>query len=179
MSTTHSTTWGMLAQFDSPGAILRAAREVRKAGYKHFDVHTPFPVHGMDTAMGLGRSHLGWIVAAGAFAGAMTAIGLQYFVGWDYPLVHQGKPPFAWQPFVVVTFELAVLFSSFAAVIGMFALNGLPQWYHPTLKSATFARASNDRFMLSIEAQDPKFNPQTTRALLESLGAITVEELEA
>jgi hypothetical protein len=177
MSTTAAHTWGLLAQFDSPGAILRAAREVRDAGYNKFDVHTPFPVHGMDAAMGLGRSHLGWIVSAGALAGGLTAIGLQYYVGWDYPLVHQGKPPFAWQPFVIVTFELTVLFSSFAAVIGMLALNGLPQWYHPALKSQTFAKASNDRFMISIEAKDPKFNSITTREFLASLGAVTVEDL--
>src|SRR5690242_408615 len=105
--------WGLLARFDSSHALLRAAEQTHKAGYKLFDVHSPFAIHGMDHAMGLGRSHLGWIVAGGAFAGAFTAIGLQYYCNWDFPLVHQGKPYYAWQPFVIVTFELTVLFSAF------------------------------------------------------------------
>lgn len=178
MSQSPPTHWGLLAQFDSPGAILRAARELRKAGYQRFDVHTPFPVHGMDQAMGLGRSPLGWIVSAGALAGALTAIGLQYYTNWDYPLVHQGKPYFAWQPFVIVTFELTVLFASFAAVIGMFTLNGLPQWYHPTLKSGAFARSTDNGFFLSIEAKDARYDAGKARALLTELGAIAVEDLE-
>lgn len=174
MTTPATTSWGILARFDSPGALLRAARETRKAGYDKFDVHTPYPVHGMDGAMGLGRSKLGWVVTAGAFAGAFTAIGLQYYTNWDYPLVHQGKPVYSWQAFIIVLFELTVLFASFAAVFGMFALNGLPQWYHPTLKSKAFARATDNGFYLSIETAE------ITKAKLfaEGLGAMSVEELE-
>lgn len=170
--------WGLLAQFDSPGAILRAAREARNAGFKHFDAHTPYPVHGMDEAMGLGRSPLGWIVSGGALAGAITALALQYYVGWDYPLIHQGKPALAWQPFVIVLFELTVLFASFSAVLGMLFLNGLPQWYHPTLKSPTFAKATDDLFFISIQTHDDT-ELQRARAVLQDAGALSVEELEA
>lgn len=176
--TATRTTWGYLAEFDSPGAILRAARETRDAGYRRFDVHTPYPVHGMDAAMGLGRSQLGWIVSAGALAGFIVAMGLQYYVNWDYPLIHQGKPFYSWQAFLVVTFELTVLFAAFSAVLGMFAINGLPQWYHPTLKSGAFARASDNRFFISIEAADSNFDAAKTRAFLESLDPISIEELE-
>lgn len=171
--------WGLLARFDSPGAILRAARETRQAGYQHFDVHTPFPVHGMDAAMGMGRSPLGWIVVGGATAGFLTAIALQYFVAWDYPLIHQGKPFFAFQPYVIVVFELSVLFAAFAAVFGMIFVNGLPRWYHPLFNTQAFAKFSDDGFFLSIEADDPAFDAIKTREFLDSLGAVMVEEVQA
>ena len=170
--------WGLLAQFDSPGAILRAARATHKAGYQRFDVHTPYPVHGMDSAMGLGRSHLGWFVAGGALVGFIVAMALQYYVTWDYPLIHQGKPFYSWQTFLVVTFELTVLFSAFSAVGAMMIINGLPQWYHPTLKSLTFASATDNRFFVSIESADKTFDAVKTRAFFEALGAISIEELE-
>ena len=111
----------------------------------------------------------------GAF---IVAMGLQYYVNWEYPLIHQGKPYFSWQAFLVVTFELTVLFAAFSAVFGMFAINGLPQWYHPTLKSGAFSRASDNSFFVSIEATDKNFDPVKTRAFLESLGAVSVEDLE-
>lgn len=171
----ESRPWGVLAQFGSEGELLRAARETRKAGYEKFDAHTPYPVHGMDSAMGLGRSHLGWIVTGGAVAGVLTAVGLQVYVNWDYPLIQQGKPPFGWPPYLVVTFELTVLFSSFAAVLGMLFLNGLPQWYHPTLRSATFTRATNDGFFLSIEVDEAQI--ESARQFATSLGATSVEIL--
>lgn len=169
--------WGVLAEFDSEGALLRAARETRIAGYKSFDAHTPYPVHGMDSAMGLGRSHLGWIVTGGAAAGVVTAVGLQYYVNWDYSLVQQGKPFFAWPPYVIVVFELAVLFSAFAALFGMLFLNGLPQWYHPTLKSPTFWRATDNGFFLSVEVTESEI--EQTRQFLAGLGAKSVEILVA
>jgi hypothetical protein len=174
-----SKTWGLLAEFPKPTALLAAARRVRDAGYKRFDVFTPYLVHGMDQAMGLGRSKLGWIVVAGALAGIATAVGLQVFCNViDCPLITQGKPYFSWQAYLIVTFELAVLFGSFAAVLGMFALNGLPQWYHPTLKSEAFAKATDNGFFLAIEVADEKFALEATRKLLEEAGAISVVALE-
>lgn len=174
---TDSKPWGLLAEFDTPGAVLRAARETRDAGYHRFDIHTPFPVHGMDLAMGLDRSKLGWIVAGGAVLGALGAFGGQVYCNWDFPLIHQGKPYQSWQAFLVITFELSVLCSAFAAVLGMLFLNGLPRWYHPTLKSLNFARATDNRFFLSIEAADKKFSLEETRLFMQNLGALSVEEL--
>jgi hypothetical protein len=132
----------------------------------------------MDQAMGMGRSVLGWIIAGGALAGFLTAVGLQYYCMWDYPLIHQGKPFYAWQPYTIVCFELTVLFSSFAAVFGMLALNGLPLWYHPVLKRDLFAKATDNGFFLTIEARDPKFDAAKTKEFLQSLGAIAVEDVE-
>jgi len=177
MSAETTNLWGMLGEFDSPGAILRAAGEVRRAGYTRFDVHTPYPVHGMDAAMGLGRSKLGWIVSGGAAAGFLTALALQWYTNWDFPLILQAKPYQPWPAYVIVIFELTVLFAAFAAVIGMFALNGLPRWYHPTFHSDRFAAVGNNRFYVSIEAADKKFDPATTRQFLSSIGATYVEEL--
>ena len=165
-SSPSTAIWGLLAQFDSPGALLRAARETNRAGYTKFDVYSPFPVHGMDQAMGLGPSKVGWIIAAGALAGFLSAVGLQYYVVWDFPLIHQGKPFYAWQPYTIVCFELTVLFAAFAAVIGMCIVNVLPLWYHPTLKLSSFAKATDDGFFLSIESRDQKYDATKTKQFL-------------
>jgi hypothetical protein len=171
--------YGVVAEFDAPEALIEAARRVREEGYRHFDAHTPFPVHGLDAAMGLGRSKLGWIVFACAMAGAIVAIGMQWYMNvYDYPLITQGKPYFSWPAFVIVTFELAVLFSAFGAVIGMFVLNGLPQWYHPALKWERFLRFSDDRFLLVIEARDKVFEQMKTVSFLQEIGGKHVTVLE-
>lgn len=174
--------YGMMAQFESPDALLHAAATVRDAGYKKFDVYSPFPIHGMDAAMGLGRSHLGWVVLCGGVTGLLTAVGLQWYAAlFDYPLITAGKPVTgfaAFIPFVPVCFELMILFSAFAAVGGMILLNGLPAWYHPTLKRDSFARASDDGFFLVIEAADARFDIDVTKRLLEEHGAKGIELLE-
>ena len=170
--------WGLLAEFDTPAALLRAVRETRKAGYTRFDAHTPFPVHGMDQTMGMPRSKLGWIVAAAALIGGVGAMGGQMYCNWDYPMIHQGKPYQTWQAFLIITFEITVLSAAFAAVLGMFALNGLPKWYHPTLKSAAFARVTDNRFFLSIEAADKMFDLEKTQQFLQSLNPLLVELLQ-
>ncbi len=171
-----SAIGGVAGQFDTPGELLAAARRVHQAGFRRFDVYSPYPIHGMDLVMGLGRSHLGWIVAAAAAAGAVTALVLQWYTNvLDYPLITQGKPYFSWQAFLVVVFELSVLFAAFAAVFGMFALNGLPRWHHPTLTHDLFTTATDDGFFMLIEAADEKFAGQQTWALLQSCGASRIE----
>jgi len=174
--------YGIMAQFGSADALLHAAETVRDAGYKKFDVYSPFPIHGMDDAMGLKRSLLGWIVLSGGITGLLTAIGLQWYAAlFDYPLITAGKPVTgfaAFIPFVPVAFELMILFSAFAAVGGMLMLNGLPAWYHPTLKRDSFARASDDGFFLVIEADDNRFDVDVTKRLLEDHGGRGIELLE-
>ena len=131
--------------------LRRRAGETCKAGYTRFDVYTPFPVHGMDQAMGLGREAgldhrrrgAGRVPHRGGPA-VLRCLGLS--------ADHQGKPFYAWQPYTIVCFELTVLFASFAAVLGMFFLNGLPHWYHPTLKPMSFAKATDNGFFLTIES---------------------------
>ena len=178
-SANPASIYGVAALFDGPDELLAAVRRVKMAGYRKFDVHTPFPVHGMDDAMGLGRSQLGWIVFLCGAAGVATAMGMQWFANaFDYPLIKQGKPYFAWQAFIPVTFELMVLFAAFGAVVGMIALNGLPRWYHPTLKSEGMAKLADDGFYIVIESGDEQFEAGKTMEFLAAIGSRSVVALE-
>lgn len=179
MAKTSQKVFGIVAEFSSPHDIFHACEKVRDSGFKKWDAHTPFPVHGLDGAMGLKPSILPWIVLVMALTGATAAMGLQWWINVvEYPLVISGKPHFSWQAFIPVTFELSVLFGAFGAVFGMFGLNKLPQFYHPVFKSSRFARATDDKFFISIEAIDPKFSLESTTALLKSAGAVFVEVVE-
>jgi hypothetical protein len=171
---------GLLAEFESPGALFRACERVRDAGFTAWDAHSPFPVHGLDRAMGLGRSWLPWIVLMLAVGGGAAGFALQTWVhSFEYPNVISGKPFFAWQAYVPVTFELAVLGGALGAVLGMLALNRLPRHHHPVFESQRFERASDDRFFISIEARDPRFHTGETPELLRSAGAARLEWLGA
>ena len=170
------TTSLLLAEFDSPGAVLHAAEKVRDAGYKDWDTHTPFPIHGMDAAMGMKDSILGRI----AFPVGLTGPTRAFLMIWwmnavDYPIVIGGKPPFSLPSMIPIMFELTVLLSAFAAVFGMFGLNKLPRHHHPLFNSERFSSFSNDKFFLSIESTDPKWNVEKTRELLESCHASHIE----
>lgn len=170
----------LLAEYDSAQALLEAAHRITAAGYRHFDCHSPFPIHGMDEAMQLKRSPLGYMVGVAAFAAAGLALLLQ---GWtsavDYPLIISGKPFFSYQAFVPVTFGLAVLAGALTAVFGMFALNRLPQFYHAIFHSDRFARVTDDGFFISIETRDPLFAEEKTRQFLQETGAIHIELLNS
>ncbi|MCC6746185.1 MAG: DUF3341 domain-containing protein [Deltaproteobacteria bacterium] len=171
-----SKTFGVLAEFETPAAIYHAAESVRDAGYTRWDVHTPFPVHGMDKAMGLKQSKLPWVVLVMGLTGAGGALLLQWWISAvDYPVVIGGKPFFSWQAFVPIMFELMVLFSALGAVFGMFGFNKLPRFHHPLFSSARFERVTDDKFFLSIEADDPKYREEQTTQLLQKLGASHVE----
>jgi len=172
--------YGLLARYDGPGVLLHACEQVRDAGYRRWDAHTPYPVHGLDRAMGLSSSVLPWIVLVCGLGGAAAAFGLQTWVHERaYPLVISGKPFFAWPAFVPVTFEVGVLFGALAAVFGMLGLNRLPMHHHPLFRSDAFGRASDDGFFISIESWDPKFDLGRTAALLERSGAASVERIES
>lgn len=169
----------MLAEFDTAGACLHAAEALRDAGYSYFDTHTPFPVHGMDRAMGLKDSKLGWIVFVMGITGFTAAVSMMAWMnGIDYPIVIGGKPPMSWPSMVPVAFELTVLFSSFGAVFGMFGLNKLPRHNHPVFESERFKAATTDKFFVSIESEDPKFDEMKTRELLEKAHATHVETIQ-
>lgn len=170
---------GMVAEFTTPADVYHAAEKVRDAGYKKWDVHTPFPIHGMEEAMGQKRTILPLISFGAAVTGVVCALLLQYFTNaWDYQFVVQGKNPTDWEPFIPVTFELGVLLCAFATLGGMLALNGLPRFHHPLFNSERFLKTSDDRFMVAIEADDDKFDPDATRALLESAGGVEIEIIE-
>lgn len=171
--------WGLLAEFETAQGVVRAAREVRAQGYRKLDAYTPYPMEELTDALHLHRTRVPLVVLCGGIFGLLFGWGLQYYTAVvDYPLNIGGRPVYAWPAFVVPTFETTVLFSAFAALFGMLALNGLPRPYHPAFNVPAFARASRDRFFLGVEADDPLFDPGRTRELLCSLGAVEVSEVE-
>mgnify|MGYP000110392637 CR=1 FL=1 len=171
--------WGLLAEYETVPAVLEAASKVRDAGYTHFDVHTPIPIHGLDEAMGIKVSRLPWLVLGGGAAGASAGLLLQWWTNAvDYPFIISAKPYFGLPAAIPVTFELTVLLAAIGAFVGMLAANGLPQFYHPLFRVERFRRATTDRFFISIEARDPKFDVVATRALLEASGGAPVVEVE-
>lgn len=175
-----SEVYGVVGRFSDGPELVEAARAVRQAGYTKLDACTPFPVHGIDEAMAIPRSKLGFIVASIGVMGTISALLLIWWTGAvDYPLVIGGKPLFAIEFSIPVTFELTVLFSAFAAVFGMFALNGLPRLHHPVFHYSDFARATDDSFLLVIEATDPRFQAEQSALLLRTLGAEAVEVVSA
>jgi hypothetical protein len=171
-----SRPYGMIAEFDSPAAVLSAAKTVREAGFRRWDVFSPFPVHGLDKVMGFKNSFVGWfalVFGAGAFIGSMLMIW--YMNGYDYPIITGGKPMFSPPQALVPSYILLVLASAVGAFVGMVALNRFPRLYHPLFKNNRFAMVSRDKFFLVIETADPKFSETGTRALLESAGSTHVE----
>lgn len=172
-------TQGILGEFENPHTLVEAAHAVRTEGYRFFDAHSPFPIHGMDRAMGLGSSKLGYIVFGMGITGAALGYLMQWWMGAvDYPMIISGKPFFSIEPSVPIIFELMVLFSALGAVGGMLALNRLPRPHHPLFSSERFASVSDDGFFLHIEARDPRFRPAETGEFLKQLGARHVEILE-
>ena len=171
--------YGLLAEFATPADLYSACEQVRDAGFTRWDAHSPFPIHGLDRAMGLPRSPLPWIVLVMGLIGAALGFGLQWWVHSDaYPLVISGKPYVAWPAYIPITFELGVLFAALGAVLAILGLNRLPMHYHPLFRSKVFERVTDDAFFISIESWDPRFDASATGKLLESLGARSVELLE-
>ena len=166
--------YSVLAEFGSPAELLRAAEKVREAGYRKFDCHSPFPIHGMDAAMGLARSKVGYIAGICGLCGGAFAMWLQWWTSTvDYPLVISGKPLFSFPAYIIVTFGLTILFAALGAVIGMLQLNRLPMWFHGLFYSENFKRFSDDAFFVSIDADDSGFDK--TRAFLEAIGGRNIE----
>jgi hypothetical protein len=182
--------YGLLAEFDTPAAIMRAAAAVRHAGYRWWDCLTPFPVHGLDKAMGLRPTLLPWLVFLCGATGTTVGLLLQAFTNatdfdfWllvsvrGYPFPISGKPLNSLPAWIPIIFELTVLLSAVGCFVSLMLLNGLPRLYHPLFRSARFARATDDRFFVVIEARDPKFWRDETEDLLRSLDPLSVEAVE-
>lgn len=171
--------YGLLAEFSNPAELMHAAEATREKGYRHFDTHSPFPIHGMDRAMGLGNSKVGFFAFGGGLTGFAVATVLQWWTSAvDYPINISGKPFFAVEPSVPIMFELTVLFAAFGAVAGMFALNGLPRPYNPLFYSDRFRRATDDGFFLHIAASDSQFEAEQTTTDLREMGALHVELIQ-
>ncbi|GAB4187190.1 MAG: hypothetical protein Kow00105_01810 [Phycisphaeraceae bacterium] len=183
---------GVIGEFETVNDIMHAAKKARDEGFKYWDVHTPFPVHGMDSAMGIRPTVLPWIVLAcgltGAAIGLALAIGTMATSGIDLPglpgaaapirgykFLISGKPFNSLPAYIPVVFELTILLSAFGAVFGMLLLNRLPKLYNPLLKSRRFRRSTADRFFIEVQARDPRFDPEKTSAFLRQIGAVNVE----
>lgn len=190
-----SRPYGLIAEFDTPGALMHAAERVKSEGFRYWDACTPFPVHGLDKAMGIKRTILPVIVFFAGAGGTTAAFVLQAFTNstnWSthapdwlpmldvtgYPFLISGKPLLSLPAFIPVMFELTILFAALTTVFGMFLMNGLPQLYHPLFASRRFARVTNDRFFIVVEARDPKFLRGKTEAFLKSLNPIAVEAID-
>ena len=172
-------TYGLMACFETPGAVMRAAEKVRDEGFRHWDVISPFPIHGMNEAMGIRRSKVPVFTLLGGatgFFGGMLMIW--YMNAYDYPIAVGGKPMFSPMYAFPVSYELTILLAAFGAIIGMFILNRLPMHYHPAMKHDAVDRASNDRFYIIIESSDPRFDEKTTAALLERIGGSGITTIE-
>lgn len=177
-SGTDNKIYGMVAEFADGEALLKAAHQVREAGYTATDGYSPIPVHGLTDALGIPKSRLAGLVLLGGVLGALGGIGLQYVVSVEfYPHIVSGRPLFSWPSFVPVVFEATILLAAFAAVFGMFILNRLPEPYHPVFETPNFERATTDGFFLSIEAADPKYDAGAIRTLMEKAGAVKVTEV--
>ncbi len=175
----RSPIYGLMADFDEPGQLLAGARRAYGEGYRKMDAYTPFPIEGLAEAIGFHRNMVALIVLIGGVAGCLSGFFLQYYVAViNYPLNIGGRPLNSWPSFIPITFELTVLFAAFSAVLGMLALNRLPQPYHPVFNAPGFAMASRNRFFLCIESEDPNFDRTKTREFLQGLQARDVVEVE-
>jgi hypothetical protein len=179
MTEHHTHLHGVMGEFETPEQLMAAAKKARDAGYKHIDAYTPFPIEGLSEAIGFRWTAVPLITLIGGLGGGLTGFGLQYWCSAiSYPMNIAGRPLNSWPAFIPVTFELTVLGASIFAVVGMIALNKLPQPYHPVFNVERFAKASTDRFFLLIEARDAKFDLAGSARFLQELSAQHVTEVK-
>lgn len=170
--------YGLLAEFEQADDLVRATRRAHEAGYRAMDAYSPFPVHGLPEALGFEKTRLPLLVLIGGIVGGCGAFFMQWFSSViDYPMNIGGRPQNSWPSFIVITFELTILIAGLTAVLGMLALNGLPQPHHPLFNVPQFELASRSRFFLCIETRDSRFDLETTRRFLEELAPSSITEV--
>ena len=178
MATRDPLIYGLMAEFEEPNALVSAAQQARLEGYRKMDAYSPFPIEDLHEALGMHHSKLPLIVLIGGTLGCLGGYLMQYWTNAvAYPINLAGKPFNAWPMFIPVTFECTILGASLAAVLGMLALNGLPQPYHPVFNAPSFAHASRDSYFLLIEARDEKFDRDATARFLRDLNPSEVSEV--
>ncbi len=170
--------YGLMAEFENPTSLVAAARAARERGFRKLDAYSPFPIEELSDALHLHKNRLPLIVLIGGICGGLTGYLLQYYVTvWNFPINIAGRPLHSWPSYIVITFELTILFAAISTVLGLFALCGLPMPYHPAFNVPRFALASRNRFFLCIESTDPLFDHDRTVEFLESLGPREVSEV--
>lgn len=170
---------GLMAEFLTVDAVIEAAGRVRRAGFTRWDVHSPFPIHGIEPVMGIRPTILPWIVLGGGLSGLIGGLVLQWYCNaFDYPIIISGKPFWSLPANIPIIFECTVLVASITAVVGMFGLNNLPMLYNPLFKSERFRRVTDDRFFIVIDASDRRFDEAETTQLLKDAGAVAIERVE-
>jgi Protein of unknown function (DUF3341) len=170
--------YGIMAEFDSASDLVAAARKTHEAGYRKIDAYSPFPVEELAEAIGFQKNRVPLVTLIGAMIGGLSGYLMQYWIAAvDYPVNVGGRPYHSWPSFIVVTFEMTILFGGISAVLGMLALNGLPMPYHPVFNVPRFVMATKDRFFLIVFSTDPKYSPTGTRQFLESLGPRSISEV--
>ncbi|MGA2357266.1 MAG: DUF3341 domain-containing protein [Terriglobales bacterium] len=174
----ENPVYGLMAEFDSAQELLDAAHKTHEAGYHKVDAYSPFPIEGLAEAIGFHKNRVALVVLIGALVGGISAFALQYWVAViTYPTNIGGRPYFSWPSFIIVTFELTILFGGISSAVGMIALNGLPMPYHPVFNVAEFAKASENKFFLVVESADPKYDPAATRSFLNGLAPRMISEV--
>ena len=170
--------YGMMAEFDSAQDLVAAARKTHEAGYRKLDAYSPFPVEELAEAIGFHKNRVPLVTLIGALIGGIGGYLMQYWIAViSYPINVGGRPPHSWPAFIVVTFEMTILFGGISAVFGMLALNGLPMPYHPVFNVPRFAMATKDRFFLIIFSTDPKYQPGEVRKFLEGFKPRSISEV--
>jgi Protein of unknown function (DUF3341) len=170
--------YGIMAEFDSAQTLVDAAHHTHEAGYVKIDAYSPFPVEGLAEAMGFHKNRVPLVVLIGGLIGGLSGYAMQYWISAvSYPINVGGKPYHSWPAFIVVTFEMTILFAGISAVFGMLALNGLPMPYHPVFNVPRFALATKDRFFLIVFSTDPKYSPNETLRFLESMSPRSISEV--
>jgi hypothetical protein len=170
--------YGVMAEFDNPTALVNATRRAHDEGYRKLDAYSPFPIEELSEALHLHKNKLPLIVLLGGITGLVLGYLMQYYVTVIYyPINIGGRPLHSWPAYIVITFEMTILFSALAAVFGLLGLCGLPMPYHPVFNVPRFALASRNRFFLCIEATDPLFDRKKTCEFLAKLEASEVTEV--
>jgi Protein of unknown function (DUF3341) len=171
--------YGLMAEFETTTDVVKAAEQVRDAGYTKTDAFSPFPIHEMDEALGIKRSILSFLIFGGGLTGLLTGLALVTWThGFEYPIMVAGRPNLSYPAFIPPIYELTILFSAFTAVFGMLILNGLPQPYHPVFNVPRFNLASREKFFLLIEAEDEKFDYEETKKFMEGLNPQEVHDVD-
>jgi hypothetical protein len=173
-----STTYGLMAEFDSAQDLVAAAHKTHAAGYHKIDAYSPFPIEGLADSIGFHKNRVPLVVLIGGLIGGLSGYALQYWVATiTYPTNIGGRPYHSWPSFIIVTFELTILFAGLSAVFGMLALNGLPMPYHPVFNVAEFRKASENKFFLVVFSSDPNYDAAHTRSFLQGLAPRMIAEV--